>query len=187
MSVRAGYRRRNVVQFVLGEVGPFADQRVDWSAAVVREPWNDVAVDVRDLLPGRLAVVERHSARGCVDGRLDGRRQAMQRRHDLATQAFGQVVQRLVVGLGDDERMPRSQRVRVQEGEHVVVLVDGSTGDVARDNLAEDAVVICFVHTFDRHLFGSVDRTNSRIKNVGVSVWVRDSILKSGVYHNKAP
>src|SRR5258706_1469240 len=70
---------------------------------------------------------------------------------------------RVDVLLRDDHEVLRGERVDVVEGEHVVVLVHLAARDLARDDLAEDA--IAFVHPgfpFGREAFSSMPERPSR-------------------------
>ena len=53
---------------------------------------------------------------------------------------IGELIERFRWFLGDDERVPGTERIDVEEGEHVLVLVHLVTGDRAGEDLGEDGL-----------------------------------------------
>ena len=75
-----------------------------------------------------------------TDGLLDRGRQQRNVPRQVRRLVGGHLVDRLVVCLRDEKRVPRRNGPDVQEGQAQAVLEDLRAGDFARDDLAEDAV-----------------------------------------------
>ncbi len=134
------------VELVVREVGSVAGDDVDRRAAVVREPGDDVAVDVRDLLAGGGTVVERDGGGVGVDRGFDGGRQPVEGGEDLAREVLAEVVEALVVVVRHHEGVAGCERVGVEERGRPVGLGDDTTGDLAGDDATERAVGVVRTH-----------------------------------------
>jgi hypothetical protein len=113
---------------------------VDRTAAVVSGARDDVPVDVGHLLTGGLAVVDGDGRRVGIDRALDRGHERVNCFVQLACGVIRKVVQPPCVFVGDHEGMARRERVRVEEGGDLAVLVDDPARDVAGDDRTEDTV-----------------------------------------------
>ena len=93
------------IEIVVAEFGAIAGDGVDRCAAVAFEAGDHVAVDVGHFLAGGRTVVERHRGGVGVDGRLDRRRQSVERGEDIICESLGEVVEVFVMVVRDDERV----------------------------------------------------------------------------------
>ena len=95
------------------------------------------------------------------------RRRAPDHLADDRVVARRQIVQRRDVSLRYDEHVRRSLRVDVVEREHAIVLVDDRRRDLARDDLAEEAVghqrlrAIAVRAILKRHSFPSLSKVST--------------------------
>ncbi len=106
---------------------------------VVDEPGNEVPVAMVNRLAGGSAVVD-DQVEAVGPGRgEDGSGEPGHQPRRLGREVVGQVGQSRVVGLGHEQDMPTDDRVDVEEGDRVVGLEHLGRGDLAPDDLAEEA------------------------------------------------
>jgi hypothetical protein len=97
-------------------------------------------VDVKHRLPRlRVAVEDRPEARTVVPALPGDRRARPHHRADEIIFRRRQIVQRRHVLPRHDQHVHRRLRVDVVEGDQAIVLIDLRRGDLARDDLAEQA------------------------------------------------
>jgi len=108
--------------------------------ALAGEAWDDVEVDVHDGLMGVGAVVLEDVECLCAGGLKNGAADARQDAADRGGGLVGECVECRGGFLGDDKDVAGAERVDVEEGEDVVVLVDAMAGDFAADDPGEDGL-----------------------------------------------
>jgi len=133
-----------IVAYLLGHTGSLVGVELSAlerpsEAATVFGLWYDVEVDVGDRLEGGLAVVlqdvEVHRPADSEHGLRDARQNPSDSRRGLV----GEGVECDGLLLGDHKGVPGAERVDVEEGEDVLVLVHLVTGYLASDDEGEDA------------------------------------------------
>ena len=109
---------------------------------IVGEAGDDVPVAMVNLLAGDGAVVDDHVEPLGARGGLDGTAEPGEKRAGVGGDLVRELFQVRVVRAWYEERMTRIERVDVEEDHGVGRLEQPGRGDLAPDDLAEDAVRI---------------------------------------------
>jgi hypothetical protein len=111
-----------------------------------------VDVEVEDRLPGRRppAVHEVHAVGAEALARAAG--ESLRRRHHGREVVLGDLAEVGGVAARDDEGVAAGRRVDVHERDRALVVGDDRPGQLARDDLAEDAVGIAIGHGGEAYL-----------------------------------
>lgn len=117
---------------------PVRDVRPRPSDGVVRESRDDVPVDVMDRLARHFPIVADHVEGLGPRRRFDGTAKTWQQRAQMRRQIVGQVGERGVFGLGDQQEMAGIDGPDVQECESAIGLVDLRGRDFAKDDPGEN-------------------------------------------------
>jgi hypothetical protein len=95
---------------------------------------------MEDVLPGIAGRIEDDPVAGLGDALLAGRPASRKEKlPEEALRAFGGLIERSEVGLGDDENVDRRLRPEVVEGEDALGLEEDFRRDLPADDAAEDA------------------------------------------------
>ena len=137
-SARAEAKLRR--QLLTGFGRELAGTPVDAQPAA-RELGDDVEVHVHHHLVRGGAVVLQHVVGRGAGHPLDRPRQARQHTAEGGGGLVGELVEMRLALLGDHQRMAAGERIDVEEGEHVLVLVDAVAGDLAVEDAVEDGAL----------------------------------------------
>jgi hypothetical protein len=129
------------IEFILLEVGWCTRDTVDWPATIVGESRDDMAMHVWDLLAGSGPVIECNSRCRSIGHCLRRWNDLVEDLVERTRDSPGNVIQPLVVSLGDDQRVCRRQGVCVQERQDIGCLMHHSSRNISIDDSTEDAIL----------------------------------------------
>ena len=121
-------------KFIPGEGGP--------AIGLAGVAGDEVEVDVEDGLAGDFAIELQEGEAVALEAGLEEGGHVLNGGHHASEFFGGQMEEVGGVELGDDEGVAAAERINIQEGVSVLVLIDLVGGDFATDNLAENAVAI---------------------------------------------
>ena len=130
-----------ITQLHFASTADFASRAPGGQRAFDPAPAEQVQMDVEDRLAGVAICVEHGAKAARVQAPLlrNGCRSPHHLAHNSVVSRL-KVVQRVDVPLGDDEHVRRCLRVDVVEGEQTIVFVHDGAGNLASDDLAEQAI-----------------------------------------------
>lgn len=105
------------------------------SQAVFFSSGNNVYVQVRHALAH--AVVNRGKGAVRLHALFDGARQHLDIAEERRNEVRGKILERFIMRLGNQQRVPRKERTVVQERQRYVVLKNDIAFEIMRDHLAE--------------------------------------------------